>query len=69
MPVFPKRARENYAPASPPLRPFVGRLCVSKTFMCEGHRFEQGAYVTPDSPLVQAILREYPTGWLEAASH
>jgi hypothetical protein len=59
-------AGETFPPT--PLPVWVpGRLRVRKTFTCEGVLFERGAYVSyKDSPLVEAILREYP-GVFESA--
>ena len=44
----------------PPLRPIVPALRVTKDFTCEGVRFHEGQLLAPDSPIVQAIHREYP---------
>ena len=53
-----KRARQP-AP-DPPLRPIVPALRVTRDFACEGIRFRAGQLLSPDSPIAQAIHREYP---------
>jgi hypothetical protein len=45
---------------APPLRPPVGALRVMKDFTCEELRFREGQLLSPDSPIAQAIHREYP---------
>jgi hypothetical protein len=55
----PRRA-SNPWPADPPLRPPVRALRVTKDFSCEGLRFREGQLLSPDSPIAQAIHREFP---------
>jgi hypothetical protein len=47
-------------PADPAQRPSVRALRVTKDFTCEGLRFREGQLLSPDSPIVQAIHREFP---------
>ena len=54
----PKRARQP-AP-DPPLRPIVPALRATREFTCEGLRFREGQLLSPESPIAQAIHREYP---------
>ena len=55
----PKRASETW-PADQPLRPSFPALRVTKDFTCEGLRFREGQLLSPESPIAQAIHREYP---------